>query len=77
MTRLVVHLPGGPKGQPRGRHVPAGKGRFRIPSNTVPKIEPDQTRLEGVMRKAAKAQASAIRYQAPEAGQGKYFLKSS
>ena len=54
--RLVVHLPGSPVGQPRGRHVPAGKGRVRVVAVTDPAIAAYQTRLEEAMRQAADEQ---------------------
>ena len=54
--RLVVHLPGNPVGQPRGRHVPAGKGRVRVVAVTDPAIAAYQTRLEEAMRAAAEDQ---------------------
>lgn len=34
MTRIVVSVDGLPRAQPRGRHVPAGKGKFRVAAVT-------------------------------------------
>ena len=54
--KLQIYVGGAPKGQPRGRHVPAGKGKFRVVSTADPKIAAYRTRLIAVMKKAAKDQ---------------------
>ncbi len=54
--RLCIYVGGTPKGQPRGRHVPAGKGKFRVVSTADPKIKAYRTRLIAVMKECAKNQ---------------------
>jgi Holliday junction resolvase RusA-like endonuclease len=54
--KLHIYVAGAPKGQPRGRHVPAGKGKFRVVSTADPKITAYRTRLIAVMKEEAKSQ---------------------
>jgi Holliday junction resolvase RusA-like endonuclease len=54
---LCIYVGGAPKGQPRGRHVPAGKGKFRVVSTADPKIAAYRTRLIAVMKEKAKGQS--------------------
>jgi Holliday junction resolvase RusA-like endonuclease len=53
---LYIYVGGAPKGQPRGRHVPAGKGKFRVVSTADPRIAAYRTRLIAVMKQEAKRQ---------------------
>ncbi len=53
-STLSIYVGGAPKGQPRGRHVPAGKGKFRVVSTADPKIAAYRTRLIAVMKQEAK-----------------------
>lgn len=55
MTDLHVYVSGAPKGQPRARHVPAGKGKVRVVSTMDPKIAAYRIRMIAIMKHEAKA----------------------